>query len=333
MKKVNVKYLVTSFERFHKDFQKILDVFADDEISHLEIHLVMDAVNAKEVGKIVNSIAKNQTINEITNDTIYTLAATVSPIREVVKNFLKVRQILSRILLTGVVENDITLKETIPALRAKGLPCCLLIRGDDIGRIVGICRKNAVLGTPIFIEGEVLYDDKFLSLFQEWLYDKNSCRINLFADILSWVLLDDWGTKCQYKSCLTKHFLIDEDGIIYACKNRKNRICGLWDVHSISEILSHEKFVTLLERSVARREQCKAACELYGLCKGGCPADLDMADLECGERRLFAAMEGISGLLYRIVRNSDYRDLNPAVRSIILSSIASNKIFEKRILG
>lgn len=333
MKKVNVKYLVTSFERFYKDFQKILDVFADDEISHLEIHLVMDAVNSKDVGKIVNSIAKNQTIKEITNDTIYTLVATISPIQEMVKDFLKVRQMLSRILLTETKENDIALKETIQALRAKGLPCCLLVRGDDIGRIVGICRKNAILGTPIFIEGEVLFDDKFLSLFQEWLYDKNSCRINLFADILSWVLLDDWGTKCQYKSCLTKHFLIDEGGIIYACKNRKNEICNLWDVHSVNEILSHEKFVTLLEGSVAKREWCKSACEFYGLCKGGCPTGLDVAGLECGERKLFATMESINGLLCRIVCNSDYRDLNPAVRGMILSSIASNKIFEKGMIG
>lgn len=332
MKKVNIKYYVQSFEQFSNDLQRILEVFSDNQIFHLEINLIMDTLNSKDVEKVVNCIEKNQTFKEITSDIIYTLIATVSPSPKISKIFMKVRRMLSRIDLVATGENDLAIKKAFFSLRKKKLPCSLLIRETDFSRIIGIYQRNAVLGIPVFAEGEICCDDKFLSLFKEWIYDKNGCRINIFADILSRILLDYWGTKCQYKSCLTKNFLIDADGTIYGCKNYKNRICNLWDVHSVNEILSHENFITLLERSIMKRGQCRATCKFYELCQGGCILDAEIPVQECNEKKLFVAMKGIMKLLYQIIYNSDYRDLNPAVQTMILSSVASNKIFEKGII-
>lgn len=332
MKKVNVKYYVQSFEQFSSDLQRILEVFSDNQIFHLEINLIMDTLNSKDVGKIVNCIEKNQIFKEITSDIIYTLIATVSPTREISKIFMKVRKMLSRIDLVATGKNDLAINEAFFSLQKKKLPCSLLIRETDFSRVISIYQRNAALGIPVFAEGEIYCDDEFLFLFKKWIYDKNGCRINIFADILSRILLDYWGTKCQYKSCLAKNFLIDADGTIYACKNYKNRICNLWEVHSLNEILSHENFIALLERSIIKRGQCKAACEFYELCQGGCILNAEISVRECNEKKLFVAMKSVMELLYQVICNSDYRDLNPAVQAMILSSVASNKIFEKGII-
>lgn len=332
MKKVNVRYCVKSYGRFDMDFQKILDVFSEDEISHLEINLIMDTLDYRDIDKIVSQIVKNKTFKDITNDTIYTFIATVCPNKELPKIFIKMKGLLSRIDLVSTEENKAVMNETLRVLNKKKLPCSLIIRENNFDKIQSICRSNTTFGVPIFVEEEIKFDDNFLVLFKEWVYDKNGYRINIFADILSRILLDYWGTKCQYRSCLTKNFYIDADGAIYSCKSKKNKICNLQDVYSVSDILSHEKFAMLLKQAIAKRALCKTKCEFYEWCQGGCPLSLNEEDNECDEKRLFEVVDDIRELLCRIICKADYRELNPAVKDMILSGVASNKIFEKGMI-
>lgn len=57
--------------------------------------------------------------------------------------------------------------------------------------------------------------------------------------------------------------------------------------------------------------------------------DAAMTTENCENRQIFLVIEEITERIKDIVHNSDYRDLNPAVRELILSSVASNKLFEK----
>ena len=330
MKKVNVKYHIDSFDKFNAEFQGLLDVFSDGA-SHLEITLVMDELDNRNVSCIVNSIARNPTFKDIANETIYTFVAVVAPSMELAKTFIKIKGLLSRIDLVSNEENLSTTAGVFLALQKKKLPCSVIIRESNIDEIIRLYRRLTNIGVTVFVEGEVSYNEKFNILFKEWLYDKNGCRLNIFADILSRILLDYWGSKCQFKSCLTKYFSVETDGTIYSCKDTKNKICSLSEIGSVNEIISNDNFVELLKQSVIKRAQCKEHCKFYELCQGGCPLNSNISISECAEKQLFVFMESVSELLYPIIQNSDYRNLNPAVREMILSSVASNKLFEKGI--
>lgn len=332
MKKVNIKYFIKSFERFDEEFQHILSIFSDKDISHLEIDLVMDTLNNSEIEKIVNSVCNNSTIKDISGDTVYTFTSIVSPSRQLSKILIKLRGLLTRIYLVSSNDNFYGINEACKSLQKRNLPCVLLIREKDFDNIIGLYRKGTTLGVPIFVEDNINIDDNYISLFTEWLYDKNGCWINIFTDVLSRILLDYWGTKCQFKSCLSKKFLIDTDGNVYSCKKRENMICNLQDVSSINDIISNENFTSLLKCAMLKRKQCKELCSFYDLCQGGCPINSDITIEECENKQLFSAMKNITEHITSIIRNTDYGNLNPAVKNMILSSVASNKIFEKGLI-
>lgn len=332
MKKVNIKYFIKSSKEFDEEFQHILSVFSDKDISHLEFDLVMDTLNNSEIEKIVNSICNNGTIKDILGETVYTFILTVSPNRQLSKILIKLRGLLTRIYLISTNDNFYTTNEVCRSMQKRNLPCVLLIREKDFNNIIGLYRRSTALGAPIFVEDEINIDDNYISLFMEWLYDKNGCWINIFTDVLSRILLDYWGTKCKFKSCLSKNFLIDIDGNVYGCKKRENLICNIWDVSSINDILSNENFTSLLKFAIPKREHCRELCSFYDLCQGGCPINSDITIEKCENRQLFSAMESITKQITSIIRNTDYGNLNPAVKNMILSSVASNKIFEKGLI-
>ena len=128
---------------------------------------------------------------------------------------------------------------------------------------------------------------------------------------------------------MTKYFFVDANGKIFSCKDCKNEICSLSEIHSLDEIISHDNFISLLEQSIAKRENCKISCVFYEQCQGGCPVKANDSTSKCEDKNLFISMEKISELMHQQICNSDYRTLNPAVREMILSSAASNKLFEK----
>lgn len=330
MKKVNVKFYIASFEQFKDLLQRVLLVFSGKAISHLEINLVMDTLGEDEIEKILNYINTYHTFKDISNDTIYTFVATVNPSVKLYKLFSKIKSLLSRIDLICVGDFSYVVN-VIDSLQKKRFPTSLIITGNNSKEALERYKNYSSIGIPVFFEGELCYNDEYVSLFWEWVYDQNGCRINIFADVLSKILLNYWGTICQYKSCLTKYFVVNENGEIHSCKANNIAICNLCDITSMDELISQENFIILLKSSIAKRSQCREYCNFYGICQGGCPLDAATSIEDCKNKQLFLAMEEITERVRRIVNDSDYRDLNPAVREMILSSVASNKLFEKRL--
>lgn len=328
MKKVNIRLYIKSFKQFEDFFHRILIVFSGKEIAHLEMNLVMDTLDDHEIKCILKFIRGYHAFKEISNDTIYTFIATVSPSHKIPGFFSKAKGMFTRIDLAGI-DDFSKIVDTVNSFQQKKLPVSLVIKENDMENIIRRCKEFSVFGIPVFSGYESCYDSEFVSLFWEWFYDKNGCRINLFADVLSKILLDYWGTVCRYKSCLTKYFVIKEDGTIYGCREQNNEICNLHGVASMNELISQENFTILLKNSIAKRSLCKQNCHFYGICQGGCPMEASVAIENCKNKQLFDAMEEITENVKKIIPTSDFRDWNPAVREMILSSVASNKLFEK----
>lgn len=332
MRKVNIQYCVNSYEKFNHDLKKIIHIFTQEGDVHLEINLVMDEVDGTDVKKVINSISKYKVFKEITNGNIFTFVLTLSPENANQSMLYKIRGLISGIDLVYKKNN---MDNIISQLRKKKIPCSVLVRESAINQVANIYEEMSKKQIPIIIENfeQFEFSSEFMSYFKEWFYDKKGCRINLFADILSRILLDYWGTRCQYNSCLTKQFKIDADGNIYVCKKKQNLICKLDEVISLQNIVSNEKFVDILKQSIDKREECKRKCRFYEYCQGGCPLNCNIQEKNCMEKKLFYIMEDIKQLLYEAINYSDYGELNPAVREMILFGVASNKVFEKGLIG
>ena len=332
MKKINITLYIDSYIQFEQQLQKIVSVFSNVDIFHLEINLIMDGISDNEVEKVVNHIKTYPAFKEVTNNTIYTFIATVLPNRNLSKVLTKIKGLLSRINL--VYSDSLQeISDAVKDLQRRKLPVTISIKDRDFDKIVDIYKRCSILGVPIFSDVEIEYNDKFTSLFWKWVYDKDGCRFNVFADVLSSILIDYWGIKCEYKSCLTKYFTIDSMGNIYGCcKISDSIICNLEEISTLSEIFSRLDFISLLENAIKKRDNCQKTCSFYDICQGGCPMTTFDAIEDCKDRSLFIIVESIKEQFKEIINDSDYRELNPAVKEMILSGIASNKLFEKGLV-
>ncbi len=78
---------------------------------------------------------------------------------------------------------------------------------------------------------------------------------------------------CHYSSCLGRTIYIAEGGDLGICPYVENSISliPLSNGESIEHMFSTEEFRQLLIHSIEHRKSCSEVCELFGLCKGGCP--------------------------------------------------------------
>ena len=117
------------------------------------------------------------------------------------------------------------------------------------------------------------YIQKICELYDYWSVDQNcTIKISYFDFIVDYILFHK-KKLCCYNSCLGKFVGILEDGNIFNC-NREFSIeyCygNVYDYADIRECFESSGFHRILRKAIARREECKADCELFGFCSGGC---------------------------------------------------------------
>lgn len=110
------------------------------------------------------------------------------------------------------------------------------------------------------------------------------------------------------------------------------KICNLADVESLQELYSKTPFVELLKQSIEKRKKCEASCVYFNRCQGGCPLISYQENEKCNDKELFEKMDEFNEQLKMIIVEKDYNEINPALRDIILSSLSSNKLFEKGLV-
>lgn len=330
MRKINLKYVVKSGEQFAGDLKKIISVFTSDSDVHLEINLFMGDVDCTTIKQVIDGIAKCKTFKDIHNENIYTFILTISPKTDIFKSILKIKNLITRIDL--VYENNKLDKFLLMAVKKK-LPCNIVIRESAVEKIYELYKRISKYGYPIHTDSQIEYDGTYKRLLNDWIYDKNGSRLNIFTDVLSRILLDYWGTKCQYKSCITKYFSVDNrNGKIYACKDNEVEICDLAEIESLQDIYSKEPFIELLKSSIVKREKCSKGCGHFAICLGGCALKSKEEIEECKDKLLFSIIDDLTCQIKKIVNDGDYSELNPAFRDMILSSLSSNKVFEKGLV-
>ena len=330
MKKVNLKLNFTSIAQYKNIINKVFNIFLSKNGIHLEINFVIDKLQSSEINDLINDLNKQPSLKDIYNENICTFIFTISANSKIISVISKVKSNISRIDI--VYSTQCNLKDTILELKRKHLPCSILIRENDLSKILKIYHEISYMKIFINVERRTTYSKTFFDELKIWITDLSGCRINIFSNIISKILQDYWGTNCEHVSCITKFFNIDCNGGIYSCKYNSNPICNINDINSIDDIFNNINFLTTLKASIDKREKCKNECEYFKLCQGGCPLNTNTSKT-CEYKYLFSSTEEIRGQIIHILNNSDYREINPAVKEIILASIASNKAFEKEMIN
>lgn len=328
MNKVNLKCIVSSPIGFADFFKRIMKLSIKSTTIQIEYNLILDSLTINEVKKIVSIIEANEYLKDSKNDCIVTFVLTVKPNKKMAPLFSAIKGNLTKVEIVYDENDIIDIKYLINYFSKIRIPCVILIKESRINEIMLIYDKFSQFKIPICVDEEINTEDLNLIGFLKWAYDINGAKLNIFSDIAEYIILDYWGTCCKYKSCLTKYFTIDTDGNIYSCRKKKNLIGNVYEINQFEDVLNSKAFLDILKTAIYLRELCKNKCEYYNICQGGCPLSPYESSDKCSERIYFSVFNDIEQKLKQIVREEDYRNLNPALRDIILFGVASNKLFE-----
>ncbi|MBQ2727566.1 MAG: radical SAM protein [Clostridia bacterium] len=208
---------------------------------------------------------------------------------------------------------------------------CLTVVGDNDYDMFANYRYFAEKGihvafTPLFAEGggvdlEPLSAEVFIKksneLFDYWLYDKNGVNVRTFSGYIS-MLLGSHSKLCTNGSCLGKWLGIEANGNLYNCgRDSMKEFCfgNIDAMDDISEAFTSDGFRELLIGSIERRKKCKASCEFFDFCEGGCT---DCAILENG----IDAISGFSCICFREI----FRHIREAVQVLIENKVPLSEL-------
>lgn len=192
--------------------------------------------------------------------------------------------------------------------------------------------------SPVFAEGAgknaEQNNEKFardmIDLFDYWLYDKKGVAIRTFVSYLSMSM--GYNRRiCTNASCIGKFLSVAPDGTLFNCNRysvRQYPFAHVDEVNSAAEIFAGEKFVQFVKGSIERRNKCKAQCELFDKCSGGCAdcaiAEGNLADIPEHGCYLFRKLYPHVALAAEKIKKEKISldELNPAVKQMLVTCAA-----------
>ncbi|MBE7088914.1 MAG: radical SAM protein [Clostridiales bacterium] len=177
--------------------------------------------------------------------------------------------------------------QNIKLMQKKGLKAsCLAVVADDDYDLIENYKFFAEIGCSVefsylFMEGAAKnlqgltkekFVDKYLKLIDYWFADKNGVDVRLIETYVA-MAMGSYYRICTNSSCHGKYLSIYPDGSLYNCgrDNMSNYPFGNIDsINNFNEIYDSQGFKNLVLGSIARRNACKAACEFFDECTGGC---------------------------------------------------------------
>ena len=187
----------------------------------------------------------------------------------------------------------------------------------------------------------VAYAKALCELFDEWIYDSDGVGIRTFGLYLN---LASGGKYriCSCCSCHMKYISVSPSGILYNCGRDSlgaYPFGSVDDFERVEDIFASEGAISLISGSVKRRERCKASCEYFPLCAGGCA---DIAILEGGLDQIPTDYCYLFKTVYSHVAsvfNSLMEErvplsrLNPMVKSILARTVSKTSTTTKTDIG
>ncbi|MDR0198508.1 MAG: radical SAM protein [Methanomassiliicoccaceae archaeon] len=196
-----------------------------------------------------------------------------------------------------------------------------------------ICSGSA---TPDMIPDADEYAEASISLFNEWLNDEDAeMPLMPHLQYVMSALGEPSASDCAHSSCLMKWLSVYPNGDVYPCGKgcpSKFRLCNIDDIERLSDAFGTDAMREMFIASIERREKCKAGCELFAYCGGGCSVDAlsegSMSDNGGASCRIFKRLFAhILGAMNAII--SEERDLsryNKFIREAVIGKLVNPRI-------
>ncbi|MFI3167094.1 MAG: SPASM domain-containing protein [Bacillota bacterium] len=120
---------------------------------------------------------------------------------------------------------------------------------------------------------ESAYIKNIVNFFRVWIYDQD-CNISVdnFQFYIN-MLIERGTVECLHGSCMFHYLSIDAYGNIYPCgRSYGIEYCmgNIMDFNKIDDVFSTVEYTNIIKKSIVRRNNCQAVCDLYKFCQGGC---------------------------------------------------------------
>lgn len=111
---------------------------------------------------------------------------------------------------------------------------------------------------------------KYTCGFEETIFDDN------FVKYITMLAFDRNRLVCENTDCIGKWIAVHPDGNTYPCgqewEQNKNYEFENILTNTFSDIFSSDKYIKYANTVRDKMDICKSTCEIYEICRGGCPA-------------------------------------------------------------
>lgn len=114
---------------------------------------------------------------------------------------------------------------------------------------------------------------KMKKFFDYWIND-DTCQI--YVDPFIRIITDvynGYSSLCARSSCMRNWLCMESNGELTPCDRdfpNEFRYGHVTEFDDIRKIYNSKGFTSLMEKAVIRRRKCKAECDVFDLCRGGC---------------------------------------------------------------
>lgn len=168
------------------------------------------------------------------------------------------------------------------------------------------------------------YIENFVTFFKYWALD-TECDINVSTclDLVNLIVNNHTGV-CTFNSCLGKWICFDSNGHVYPCDRLCLREYDLGDIKEmkdIDEVFQNSNFVSLIQKSISRRQECINSCDYYENCYGGCNANAILGEINHNNVSCFiqkGILKEIKNFIIELIKSNNTKNLNPSFEKILI---------------
>lgn len=259
-------------EKRQEKFRQILSRMVRDEQVNLTVRLVYHRVEITR--KILDSIA--DTIKSVGKEREFMIEVILET--DQWKRLKRLYKVLNQYGITVELcgSDSINIMQ-LKKYKRKMLLERVILHSESYEDFHSQYEKWKIAEIPIQLKGYTLSSTEYREFFEEWVYDAHAVWFFPFEDTISSILTGVTTESCEHNSCMGKYIHLDEkDRVSFCKKGLEPTKLYVLDETKEGPLFEHEIYQNVLGDAIEKRARCQKECQMFGLCRGGCP--LESAD-------------------------------------------------------
>lgn len=229
------------------------------------------------------------------------------------KTVMKFRKIMNQFGMGAELQAVPSLKpDTVEKLGKKMLLEDIILTGSDfdtLKKAYHTYKHTGVTMAALHVACET-DAEQYIGWFDEWVNDPKAGWVDLFLDAAAFAFMGIHMSDCAHDSCMGKNLYVDPEGEVFFCPQKKNGSKMETDINDAA-------YQEVLKKAVERRRSCKAECQWFSCCQGGCPLE-EYPKENCAD--YMKKMQHVWSYIEKHSENMFLDVPNPAFRQMFLNA-------------